>query len=90
MLRREDLARFEAAFAAVFGEPVYARDPLADLGHDRAVGAAACAVPSADPPSPAAAEDDSAPVPAAWSDVELLREKDFAAYTEPRWRWPAS
>jgi uncharacterized protein with von Willebrand factor type A (vWA) domain len=76
-----DQRAFELAFAAVFGED---RDPaqeaLAALGD----------VPRAALPRvtvPALAEERSSfellePVPAAWSDEELLREQDFAAYSD--------
>jgi uncharacterized protein with von Willebrand factor type A (vWA) domain len=80
---RADLARFELAFAAVFGsrEAPGARDPLAELG-----SVARAALPRAALPGAAVLQPQAAPecpaVPAAWSDVELLREKDFAQYTE--------
>jgi uncharacterized protein with von Willebrand factor type A (vWA) domain len=78
---REDLARFDAAFVAVFGSPE-ASNPLADLGTIERSALPHAAVPSGGPPPLVAADDDSVPVPAAWSDVELLREKDFAAYSD--------
>ncbi len=78
---RGDLARFEAAFAAVFGDPS-ATNPLADLGTIEREALPHVAVPSGGPPPVVAHDDDSVPVPAAWSDAELLREKDFAAYSE--------
>ena len=78
--QRADLPRFDAAFLAVFGDgrPAPADDPLADLGSiERA------ALPSVGVPDPAgtAAAGDAEPVPAAYSDIELLHEKDFARYT---------
>jgi hypothetical protein len=53
-------------------------DPLAELGQ-----IVKEALPSVGMPDPSgiAPEPDCTPVPAAWSDVELLREKDFARYT---------
>jgi hypothetical protein len=81
--QRADLARFDAAFAAVFGDGrVHGHDdpdqPLSELGRiERA------ALPQAGVPDPAGgtAQPDAEPVPAAWSEVEVLREKDFARYT---------
>ncbi|MDQ2896069.1 MAG: hypothetical protein M3Y09_10570, partial [Actinomycetota bacterium] len=77
---RADLERFELAFVAVFGDgrPPSADNPLSELGAiERA------ALPSMGMPDTggAAADPDAEPVPAAWSTVELLREKDFARYT---------
>ena len=78
--QRRDLERFEAAFVAVFGDgrPPGRDQPLSELGAiERA------ALPSVGVPDPGGrpAERDAAPVPAAWSEIELLREKDFARYT---------
>ena len=77
---RAELALFAEAFAAVFAveEP---ENPLAALGEiERA------AMPRVGDPAdrrrgrvPGRAGD---PVPAAYSDEELLREKDFATYTD--------
>src|SRR5918998_5650131 len=77
MARVCDLALFGAAFVAVFA--VEYDDPLEQLGKiERAV------LPRAG--APALQEQrvvfEDMPVPAAWSDEELLREKDFAAYTD--------
>jgi uncharacterized protein with von Willebrand factor type A (vWA) domain len=77
------LPRFEAAFAAVFGAVPLpdAAPPLDELG-----AVAREALPRAAVPGSVAPElgpgDESTAVPAAWSDVELLREKDFAQYSE--------
>jgi uncharacterized protein len=78
--QRRDIERFELAFLAVFGDGRRpGRDqPLSELGAiERA------ALPSIGTPDPGGrpAERDSTPVPAAWSEIELLREKDFARYT---------
>jgi len=80
--RREDLEAFEAAFAEVFGEsqaPPQDPEVLDDVAKlvlpriavapERRVGT---------PPDLAEAKV----VPAAWSDEELLRGKDFAEYTD--------
>jgi len=79
---RQDLMRFDAAFASVFGDRLV-RDlngPVDELGTiERA------ALPHAGLAGSAADEqivEDEDLVPAAWSDTELLREKDFAQYTE--------
>jgi len=78
---REDLARFELAFAAVFGDGRAADGPLSELGTIERAALPHVAVPGSRRPGSAAIEDER-PVPSAWSEVELLREKDFAAYTE--------
>ncbi len=78
--QRRDLERFDLAFTAVFGDgriPVQ-DSPLSELGSiERAVlprmGVA--------DPGGGLSEPGADPVPAAWSDVELLQEKDFARYT---------
>ncbi len=78
---RPDLERFELAFAAVFGDGRVDADDaeLLELGAiERA------ALPRAGVPASSAARaeaDDPLTVPAAWSDLELLRTKDFARYT---------
>jgi uncharacterized protein with von Willebrand factor type A (vWA) domain len=80
---RADLARFEAAFAAVFGagDPVDLTSPLEELGSVAREALPRVAVPG--PLQPLPQEAEAAPtVPAAWSDVELLRKKDFAQYTD--------
>jgi uncharacterized protein len=79
--RREDLPRFEAAFEEVFGGVEW-EGPRAgvDLGPE-----ARLALPrTANPDAPPAAAPDLAPVsvPAAFSEVELLHDKDFAAYSD--------
>jgi uncharacterized protein with von Willebrand factor type A (vWA) domain len=80
---RADLPRFEAAFTAVFGSgavPAGAR-PLDELGAIERAALPRAAIPGGTAPSFSEPEETLA-VPAAWSDVELLREKDFAQYTE--------
>jgi uncharacterized protein len=77
---RVDLERFEIAFYAVFGDgrAPLDDDPLAALGEIERE-----ALPSMGMPDPGGrpAELDSSSLPAAWSEIELLREKDFAHYT---------
>jgi uncharacterized protein len=81
--RRDDLERFELAFAEVFQQPPEAGELeplLEELGAVERAVLPRVALPSdgaTAPPRPAEAK----PVPAAWSDAELLMHKDFAAYT---------
>jgi uncharacterized protein len=77
--RHDDLGAFDAAFAEWFGagrpeqpEPPPALDDVAR------VVLPSFGVPAVAPPAP---ELEAEIVPAAWSEVELLREKDFADYT---------
>jgi uncharacterized protein len=77
-----DLERFERAFAAVFGEerlPSGAQQ-LTELGTIEREALPRVAVPGGT--TTVQPVEDPATRPAAWSDVELLRQKDFAHYTE--------
>ena len=75
-----DLERFDLAFTAVFGDGrVPGVDPLAELG---AIEKAALPSLAMADPGGAPAQEDAEMLPAAWSDAELLLEKDFARYTE--------
>jgi uncharacterized protein with von Willebrand factor type A (vWA) domain len=78
--RREDLARFEDAFTAVYGTGETA-GLLSELGAiERTVlPRAGVATGGGSPPEPGA--EAPAPVPAAWSEAELLMGKDFAHYS---------
>ncbi|MCW3012438.1 MAG: hypothetical protein JWO90_2842, partial [Solirubrobacterales bacterium] len=82
--RREDLARFDEAFEEVFGGEVVETADGIDLGPE-----ARLALPrTTNPDAPAApAPDDEQPqrAPAAFSEAELLHDKDFAEYS-PRER----
>jgi uncharacterized protein with von Willebrand factor type A (vWA) domain len=77
--RREDLAIFDAAFSEVFagapagGAPPFEMPPGVELALPRV------ADPGAEP-SPGREPTDVRP--AAWSDVELLIEKDFSQYSD--------
>ncbi len=76
---RRDLERFELAFETVFGAAVPTEDPLRELGEiERA------ALPRAAAPGTGSGRgsEEPTPVPAAWSETELLRSKDFAQYSE--------
>ncbi|MBA3261071.1 MAG: hypothetical protein H0T69_01065, partial [Thermoleophilaceae bacterium] len=79
--RHDDLAAFDAAFAEWFlpaatpaSEPPPAFDEAAKLALPRTAVPADARMPALNPESDV--------VPAAWSDLELLRDKDFADYTE--------
>jgi uncharacterized protein len=79
--RQEDLAAFDAAFAEWFlpapsppPEPPPGLDEVAKLVLPRTAVPGATGIPEL--------EADAEVVPSAWSDVELLRDKDFADYTD--------
>ena len=76
----DDLERFDRAFLSVFGDG----RPPADQALNELGEIERAALPRAGIPGTAeqSAQDDPVPVPAAWSDVELLRTKDFARYTD--------
>jgi uncharacterized protein len=80
---RADLERFERAFAAVFGEPapLPQQPSLEELGTIERAALPSSAIPGSAPP-PRSPQREQLAVPAAWSDVELLRHKDFAHYSE--------
>ena len=76
--QRADLERFDPAFTAVFGDGGRRRGPpLCALGTS-----SARRLPRWGPADPGGRQAGPAPVPAAWSDIELLHEKDFARYTD--------
>ena len=80
--RREHLSQFDKAFEEVFGD---AHTELAREGVDLGAGARLALPRVTNPDAPPAAAPDDAPpthTPAAFSEVELLHEKDFAAYTD--------
>jgi uncharacterized protein len=72
-----DYARFAEAFAAVF-PPDDVPDPFEQLGRIERSALPRVGIPT-ETDAPAVEE---VPVPAAWSEEELLREKDFAEYTD--------
>ncbi len=78
---RADVRRFDLAFAAVFGDGRPHVSPLDELGTIERTALPHAAIPASDMVQPQAVDEPLA-VPAAWSDVELLREKDFARYTD--------
>jgi uncharacterized protein len=81
--RRSDLERFDDAFAEVFGTG-WAPPPV-DMSLSELGSIEKAALPRAafgDPQTASPPVDGAEPAPAAWSEVELLFEKDFARYTE--------
>jgi uncharacterized protein len=79
--RHEDLPAFDAAFAEWFRPaPLLQAEPPPELDQAARLALPRTAVPGE--ARPALVEADADVVPSAWSDVELLREKDFADYTE--------
>jgi uncharacterized protein len=78
---RSDLVRFERAFLSVFGTGApLGESPLDELGGIQREALPHAAIPAS--ASGPAHDVEPAAVPAAWSDVELLRHKDFAHYTD--------
>jgi hypothetical protein len=79
--RQDDFAVFDAAFAELFAPPPGQPPPDLPPGMEAAsLVLPRAAVPSQEVELTGEAESDV--VPAAWSDVELLQDKDFADYTE--------
>jgi uncharacterized protein len=77
---RAELEMFAEAFAAVFATtPDAEDDPLAALGQIEKAAMPRIAIPEQRAEVP---EEIEIPLPAAYSDEELLREKDFADYTD--------
>jgi uncharacterized protein len=76
-----DLERFDLAFTAVFGDGRVPspEDPLSELGAIEKAALPTMAMPD---PARAAAQEGAETLPAAYSEIEILREKDFARYTE--------
>src|SRR5690348_10506887 len=80
---RPDLPKFERAFHEVFGDgsvPL-GPSPFDDLSEEARAALPHAGVPATGPKPPEQEADPTA-VAAAWSDVELLRHKDFATYTD--------
>lgn len=77
---RSDIERFELAFSAVFGDGrLQSVDPMQDLVVIERAALPRVAVPGS---GQAEVPREGEIVPAAWSEVELLRQKDFARYSE--------
>ena len=77
---RAELLLFSQAFATVFASAPQ-EDPLAALGEIEKAALPRMGVPQMGA-SELEADVDGDPVPAAYSDEELLHEKDFASYTD--------
>jgi uncharacterized protein with von Willebrand factor type A (vWA) domain len=75
---RAEMHAFADAFTAVFGADEL-RSPLDELGDVAKQALPQVAIPPAGDEAPAT---EQTPAPAAWSEEELLREKDFAAYSD--------
>jgi len=81
--RRADHAVFDAAFAAVFGAPdapAGAEPPELPPGADLVIPRLTAPPPEGVEPNRAGGEPEV--LPAAYSEVELLNDKDFAQYTD--------
>jgi uncharacterized protein len=78
--RRDDFAAFDAAFAELFAPPVQTAPELPEALEPAGLVLPRTAVPAEEVAIPT--EGDADVVPSAWSDAELLREKDFADYTD--------
>jgi uncharacterized protein with von Willebrand factor type A (vWA) domain len=78
-----DLTRFELAFTVVFGDERAAgrEQSLDELGQIERAALPRAGIPG-EGGRPQERADEPHPVPAAWSEVELLGGKDFARYTE--------
>src|SRR3954466_11237122 len=79
--QRSDLEVFLAAFDATFGEAGEVKPEPVELPDAATLVVPRIAVPPALSDS-GAPPTDVAPVPAAWSEVELLRERDFAVMSD--------
>ena len=80
---RADLARFDLAFLAVYGSGApLGYSPFDELGGIEQEVLPHAGLPTGGAPPPGSDGAEPSPVPAAWSDVELLRHKDFAMYSD--------
>src|SRR3954447_7867385 len=80
--RHADLEVFDAAFDATFGAMPRETKPPVELPDAARLVVPRVGVPPSAVPRAAAPPADVEPVPAAWSDVELLRDKDFAEMSD--------
>src|SRR4051794_8842152 len=79
--KRSDLDVFIAAFDATFGEAIEDRREPVELPPEATLVLPRVGVPPAQGDH-GQVPTEQAPVPAAWSDVEILRERDFAEMTD--------
>ncbi|HEY1516416.1 MAG TPA: VWA domain-containing protein [Solirubrobacteraceae bacterium] len=80
---RGDLAKFDLAFLAVYGSGApLGHSPFDELGGIEREVLPHAGLATGGPPPPRSEGGELTPVPSAWSDVELLRHKDFATYTD--------
>jgi len=79
---RADFAPFASAFAEVFGARRTAHDPHEALEGLARAAIGQVAMPAVTQAAELELELELEAVPASWSDEELLREKDFAHYTD--------
>jgi uncharacterized protein with von Willebrand factor type A (vWA) domain len=81
---RDDLDAFDRAFVAVFGRPGLRGDPAMPSGAELMLPRAPAgpAPPGEEPPPEDAREEDPEVRPAAWSEVELLLERDAAELSD--------
>jgi len=79
--KQDDLEAFAVAFAEVFGRDFDMPPPPEELEQARLVLPRVAVPPEPGPNRPAPPSDPEI-VPAAWSDTELLMDKDFAEYTD--------
>jgi uncharacterized protein with von Willebrand factor type A (vWA) domain len=78
--RRDDFVAFDAAFAELFAPPVHTPAGLPDELEAASLVLPRVAIPAEETIVPSELEGEV--LPAAWSEAELLREKDFAEYTD--------
>ena len=81
---RRDLSRFEEAFLEVFGDGRVRApsDPGEDIAKLGEIPKEVLPQAGAADPTRGVAAPDAEPVPAAWSEIEVLIDKDFAHYTD--------
>ena len=80
--RHADLELFDAAFEAVFGAERAPRAEPVELPEEARLVLPRAAVPPRAGDEAREPPDADAPVPAAWSEVEILRHKDFARMSD--------
>ncbi len=81
--RREDLAAFDEAFAAVFADAIAFEGSLVEPDAAQRLALPQTGAPGVPPPpEPSREREEPHGVPAAWSEVELLRDRDFATFTD--------